>query len=223
MLISFNRDDTVSSDVRGIYIDSNNASKVRVFVGGNLIGVSTTFKYDEDYKIFRVHLFKHHFSIPMSATNCSPLFIHVSPKDPDVPAPKIWLEVEDTSAYTNLQQEREFMFILMDGQLGKLVASQHKRDRFLSCWTRIEDNSFATEQEARMEDIASSYRVAFNTNDSMFVQFFASGFAKSLPYINPSDAATMALAHEKKPLMECLRAIWRDYQNTSAYKKTLTL
>jgi len=222
MLVPFNKDDIITSDIVKIYLDSGNASKVRVLIGGNLVGVSQTFEHDEDYNMYRVHLFKHYFPIPMSATNCSPLSIKVSPKDPYTPSPNVWLEVEG-SYYATLNRVKEFPFTLMDGQSSKLIANQQGRDRYLLCFPMIEDTSFQTQEEARLQDVATTYNVAFNCEDRHFTRFFASGFAKSLPYIDVRVAIDMILTHEKKPLTECLRSIWRDYQNTDAYKKTLTL
>lgn len=110
----------------------------------------------------------------------------------------------------------------MDGQSSKLIASQQNRDRYLLCFPRIEDTSFESEEEARILDVASTFECAFKT-DKYFTRFFASGFAKSLPYLDVRAAIDIMLKHENKPLEECLRAIWHDYQNTDAYKRTLTL
>jgi len=222
MLVPFKKEDIITSDIIRIYLDSDNASKVRVYIGGNLVGVSQHFEHDEEYNMYCVHLFKHYFPIPMSATNCSPLSIEVSPKDPYSPTPNVWLQVEGRF-YANLDKQKEFPFTLMDGQCSKLIANQQNRDRYLLCDPRIQDTSFESEEEDRIRNVVATYKCAFDCDGSHFPIFFASGFAKSLPYLDIKDAIDIMFAHEKKPLVECLRSIWCDYQNTDAYKKTLTL
>lgn len=221
MLVPFKNEDIIISDIVGIYLDSNNASKVRVFIGGNLVGVAQTFELDEEYNMYRVYLFKHYFPIPMSATNCSPLSIKVYPKNPYDPMPNVWLKVEG-SYYATFKGLKEFPFTLMDGQSSKLIASQQGRDRYLLVYPSTQDRSFESDEEYFIQDIVTTYQVAFRSEKN-FTQFFASAFTKSLPYLDGRTAVDIMMKHENKPLEECLRAIWQDYQNTYAYKKTLTL
>ena len=229
MLVGYEKeDDIIGADVCNIYIDSNNVSKVRVYIGGNLLGVATHFEYDPTHNMYRVQLFKHACYIPLSATNCSPFCVRVSPRDANQRAPKVWLELAGASLYADIRREKEFRFTLMDGQSGKLIASQEGNNRYLLAIgvnnETIRDTSFKNKEDAHNRDIVTWYTAAFKDHDSThFVKMFASGFAKSLPYICATDASNFVLKHENKPLEECLKGIWSDYQKTCAYKKTLVL
>jgi hypothetical protein len=73
-----------------------------------------------------------------------------------------------------------------------------------------------------MHGFVESYATAFAHGDH-FVNLFAYSFAQSLPYLSAFEAANLALTHETKPLVECLRSIWNDYKNTDAYKQAVKL
>jgi hypothetical protein len=221
MLIEFC--DMLCSDVNDIYLDSANASKARVYIGGNLVAVSTSFEYNEVYNMYRINLFRDSFQIPLSATNCNPFQVDIAPSDPDLPIPKVWLDVTQEGKHRACNNLTSFHYTLLDGQCGKLVASVGGEYRFLVPEMPIKDTSFANEQEARIKSLMASYEASFKAGPDHFVRFFAYGFAKSLPYINEREAAAMSLVHEKEPFMDCLQGIWKDYQQTGAYKKTLKM
>lgn len=212
----------IDADITNIYIDSLNMIKVRVTLGGSLIGVATAIEYNSVYDMYCLKLFKDPFEIPLSATNCNPFLVEVVPFTTKLPVPKVWLETVE-GKHKSCDILKEFAFTLLDGQSGKLVATHNGQYRFLVPEAKIKDTSFSCEHDATTHSIFSSYEAAFKSTDEEFVKFFAYGFGKTLPYITEREAAALALSHEKNTLIECLRQIWSSYQKTDAYSKACTL
>lgn len=217
------KDDLITDNVSGLYLDNiENVSKVRVTLCGRLIGVVVDFVKDESNGMYKLNLFKESdFVIPLSKSKCSKLSVVISPKDCAKDIPSVYYEEA-----IDLPDKTRYPYTLMDGQTGDIVMGKlpDDSDDLLMLTTEFKDNSFENEYERSAYHTLGAYSSAFNTNsDKHFVQFIAYGFASSLPFITPNDAATFALKHEHLPLKECLENIWNDYKSTDAYKTSQSL
>lgn len=213
----------LGQDIQNIYLDSDNVSKVRVYQGGHLMGIGIDVNYDDATKLYKLNLFKEDpYVIPLSRTNCNPFSVKVSPVNPNLPLPNVWIDTVDATEPWDGKQT-EHVYHTFDDQVVRLTSVRHDDASYLVVLKQPEDTTFATPMEKKMYEVFSTYEDAFKSYPAD-ATCIVLAFAKSLPYLSYEEACMLAFKHERVgSLQDCLEKVWVEYTKTDACLKALTL